>query len=51
MDDNVDMSNTSVTHLDPTRPWLDEFNEYLQACKTVPEGMSTVEWWGVSFFF
>jgi hypothetical protein len=51
MDDDFNMSNTSATHLDPTRPWLDEFNEYLQARETVPEGVSTVEWWGVSFFF
>ncbi|KAJ7883647.1 hypothetical protein B0H14DRAFT_3432768 [Mycena olivaceomarginata] len=40
MDDDVDMSNTSATHLDPIRPWLDEFNEYLQARETVPEGVS-----------
>ncbi|KAF8144961.1 ribonuclease H-like domain-containing protein, partial [Mycena galopus ATCC 62051] len=40
-DEDVDMSSTSATHIDPTRPWLDEFNEYLQARETVPEGMST----------
>ncbi|KAF7346742.1 putative AC transposase [Mycena sanguinolenta] len=48
-DDDVDMSSTSATHIDPTRPWLDEFNEYLQARETVPEGMSTVEWWGRNY--
>ncbi|KAJ6593319.1 ribonuclease H-like domain-containing protein, partial [Mycena capillaripes] len=34
MDDDVDMSSTSATHIDPTRPWLNEFNEYLQARET-----------------
>ncbi|KAJ6623695.1 hypothetical protein B0H10DRAFT_777764 [Mycena sp. CBHHK59/15] len=48
-DDDVDMGNTSATHIDPTRPWLDEFNEYLQASETMPEGTSTIEWWGVRF--
>ncbi|KAJ7923871.1 ribonuclease H-like domain-containing protein [Mycena leptocephala] len=48
-DGDVDMSSTSATHIDPTRPWLDEFNEYLQGRETVPEGMSTIEWWGRNY--
>ncbi|KAJ7730112.1 ribonuclease H-like domain-containing protein, partial [Mycena maculata] len=47
--DDVDMGSTSATHIDPTRPWLDEFNEYLQARETVPAGMSTIEWWGRNY--
>jgi hypothetical protein len=48
-DDDFDMGGMSATHIDPTQPWLDEFNEYLQARETVSEGTSTIEWWGVSF--
>ncbi|KAJ6550367.1 ribonuclease H-like domain-containing protein, partial [Mycena sp. CBHHK59/15] len=30
----TDMGSMSATHIDPTRPWLDKFNEYLQARET-----------------
>lgn len=34
-------------HADPSRPWLEEFREYLDTREGVPEQFSTVDWWGV----
>ncbi|KAJ7771172.1 hypothetical protein B0H14DRAFT_2632470 [Mycena olivaceomarginata] len=36
----------SEAHLNPTKPWRDEFQGYLDARESVPEGMMTIEWWG-----
>jgi hypothetical protein len=30
--------------------WKEEFGKYYDAVDTLPEGMSVVEWWGVSHF-
>ena len=34
--------------VDPQSPWLKEFNLYLHSSTSVPEGLSIVQWWGVS---
>jgi hypothetical protein len=47
-DADADMSDLSATHIDPLRPWLDEYQGNLAAREAVPEGMSTIAWWGVS---
>ena len=39
-----DGSNKAV---DPSRPWLDEWNMYFNTHEVVPEGMGIVRWWGV----
>ena len=33
---------------DPKRPWLRDFRAYLDAVEQVPEGWTTIKWWGVS---
>ena len=35
---------------DPSKPWLKEWNLYLQTHEVVPEGMGIVEWWGVCVY-
>ncbi|KAJ6589546.1 ribonuclease H-like domain-containing protein, partial [Mycena capillaripes] len=47
--DNDNMSDLSATHIDPLRPWLDEYQGYLAAREAVPEGMSTITWWGRNY--
>jgi hypothetical protein len=50
--DDVDGSSgsdtDSDTEIDTARLWLGEFNRYFHTHDVVPEGMSIVEWWGVS---
>ncbi|KAJ7310171.1 hypothetical protein DFH08DRAFT_821391 [Mycena albidolilacea] len=43
-----DESNTNSTtaHINPLKPWLDEYQQYLTAPEVVPEGMDTIQWWG-----
>lgn len=45
VDDSSD--EDSDTEIDPSRPWLAEFNSYFRTHEIVPEGMSIVTWWGV----
>ena len=33
---------------DPQRPWLQDFWAYMNVVEQVPDGWSTVKWWGVS---
>ena len=35
---------------DPNRPWLQDLCGYLDVIEQVPEGCSTIRWWGVSIF-
>ncbi len=44
-DDDDDVFDNLV---DPSRPWLEEWNLYLNTHDIVPEGMGIVCWWGVS---
>jgi hypothetical protein len=46
-DEDADMPGPGELHLDPSKPWLDEFNLYLNTLEVVPEGMDTIRWWGV----
>ena len=32
---------------DPQCPWLQDFRAYMDVLKQVPEGWTTVQWWGV----
>jgi hypothetical protein len=34
---------------DPNRPWLRDFRAYLDVCEHVPDGWTTIAWWGVSY--
>ena len=45
-----DEDDTHVTHpssSDSSKPWMREFNQYIQVRDEVPEGMTLVQWWGV----
>jgi hypothetical protein len=35
---------------DPNRPWVRDFRTYLDILEHVPEGWTTIAWWGVSDF-
>jgi len=49
LSDNEDVSNNdSLIPVDPQRPWYQQFHAYLDIKEQVPDGMSTISWWGVS---
>lgn len=51
-DDSEDEPDTTSVPTAPTagsqKPWLMEFNQYLNGNDEVPEGMTLIHWWGVS---
>jgi hypothetical protein len=48
IDECEDGGPSAIHHADPQRPWLEEFQEYMDSRETVPENMTTIQWWGVS---
>lgn len=36
--------------LDPSKPWLAEFDRYLTTVESIPNDMTIAEWWGVRAF-
>lgn len=44
-DDNI--PTTSSTPADPSRPWMTEYNDYLDTREFVLGEMGTIQWWGV----
>ncbi|KAJ7659106.1 ribonuclease H-like domain-containing protein [Mycena polygramma] len=46
-DDTGDSTRAQV-HVDPLKPWLDEYQQYLSAVEVVPPGMDTIQWWGIN---
>jgi len=52
-DDEMDAPSTSATPLldsDTHKPWLCEFQQYLDGVDEVPNGMTITKWWGVHLF-
>ena len=47
-DSDYDMSDDDDSAGNQTKPWLAEYQHYINTHDVVPEGMSLVEWWGVS---
>jgi hypothetical protein len=45
--DEIHVSHSSPS--DSSKPWMREFNQYIQVRDEVPEGMTLVQWWGVCF--
>ncbi|KAG6852032.1 hypothetical protein C0991_003761 [Blastosporella zonata] len=45
--DSEDSGSEEDTLSNLTKPWLTEFQCYLDTNNVVPEGMLVVEWWGV----
>lgn len=37
--------------VDPQSPWLNELNLYLHSATSIADGLSIVQWWGVSAVF
>jgi hypothetical protein len=52
LSDDEEMATDAGTDVpeDPNRPWLRDFRSYLDVVEQVPEGCSTIRWWGVSIF-
>jgi hypothetical protein len=47
-DDEVSQSpSTSASAINTSKPWLVEFEQYLNGVDDVPAGVALVEWWGV----
>jgi hypothetical protein len=51
LSDDEDDSNADIAAIaqDPHKPWLRDFHAYLDTVEHIPEGWSTITWWGVSF--
>jgi hypothetical protein len=48
-EDDVPEVVTSTANFDPSKPWLPDFRQYIDTLEaTLPVGMSTIQWWGVS---
>ena len=47
-DTESDESDDEGSTADPSKPWLGEWNLYVQTHEVIPEGMNMVNWWGVS---
>jgi hypothetical protein len=45
--DSDEPDDEESTLSDPSKPWLIEWNLYLQTHEVIPEGMGIVKWWGV----
>lgn len=48
-DDEADTTETGFDALDdPDQPWSRHFRAYIDTFEQVPDGWSTIKWWGVS---
>jgi hypothetical protein len=48
--DESNGSDTDSGDVDPEMRWKTEFDRYVNTREAMPEGMSIVQWWGVSCF-
>lgn len=54
-DEETDVPSTSgsanpLLDSDAHKPWLREFNAYINGVDEVPNGMTITKWWGVGIF-
>ena len=48
-DDNDDQLPSAIaTPVDPRKPWLKDFNYYIDTSDQLAEKQTIVQWWGVS---
>jgi hypothetical protein len=47
-EDDEECTNSSETHINAFKPWLDEYQLYLTVREVVQEGMDAIQWWGAS---
>jgi len=45
-DDTMEDSGLDVPY-DSQRPWLRDYRAYMDVLEQVPEGWTTIQWWGV----
>jgi hypothetical protein len=48
---DTDSEAEEETNLDPSKPWMAEFDRYMNTHESIPDDMSTVAWWGVHNIF
>lgn len=48
-DDVRRMATPRHQHTSSDQPWMEEWNDYVTTKDVLPEDMSIVRWWGVSF--
>lgn len=46
-EDDVLSTPTTISH-DTSKPWLQEFQRYLNGADELPSGMSLIQWWGIN---
>lgn len=46
-DDDTPTPTMIPSPADSQKPWLWEFNQYINRVNEVPDGMSLIRWWGV----
>ena len=44
---DTDSEAEEENNVDPSKPWLAEFERYMGTHESILEDMSTVQWWGV----
>jgi hypothetical protein len=52
-DEEMDVPSTSATPSSQSnihKPWLCEFEQYIDGVNKVPNGMTVTKWWGVRLF-
>lgn len=47
VDSNSNSEDEVDPQLDPSKPWLAEYNRYISTIESVPTEMGIVQWWGV----
>jgi hypothetical protein len=50
-DEDAAMEVTPNFPNDPQRPWLRDYQAYINAVEQVPDGWTTIQWWGVSTIY
>jgi hypothetical protein len=49
-DGNVPTPSAADVPVDPRKPWLKDFNHYLNTFDQLAENQTIVQWWGVSLY-
>ncbi|KAF5365840.1 hypothetical protein D9757_012805 [Collybiopsis confluens] len=47
-DEDDEDSGSSQPQSDPSKPWMNEFNKYLNEVEVILDNMSLVSWWGIN---
>ncbi|KAG2100725.1 hypothetical protein BD769DRAFT_1676918 [Suillus cothurnatus] len=47
-DDNISASSAAASSIDPWKPWLQDFNYYVNTFDQLAKNQSIVQWWGLN---